>query len=202
MKTMLAAILLGVTTLSSRADPMPAVGVLEIVPVVGRDFKVTSRPVYIFTNQKLSIPTTFTGLQAGGALLSVVCCFKVTNLTPVSLEKIVSRYAPDDDNAREHLRSIEGYGFVYAAEPIGDKHHWTSTMQLLAHNATDPTDASPFSAAAVGALVSGEEIPATFNANGSAVTVATRFDKNTGRVIYTFVRDTRKLVFSESTFPH
>ena len=61
-------------------------------------------------------------------------------------------------------------------------------------------DASPFSAAVVAAQFDKPIIPASFSANGVAMTLQTRTDKKTGRIVYVFTQGVNKVEFSESAF--
>ena len=63
-------------------------------------------------------------------------------------------------------------------------------------------DASPFSAAVVAAQFDKPIIPASFSANGVAMTLQTRTDKKTGRIVYVFTQGGNKVEFSESAFAY
>jgi hypothetical protein len=181
------------------ADGVPVIGVVEQLPVLANGSRVSARPVYIFTDQKLSGPTVFSGLQGPGPTLDVVCCYEVKNATPTSLDAELAKYGKDPLFASQ-MKSIKGYRYVYVANPTSDKKLWTPTMKTLAQIAANPDDGSPFSAAVVGAQFDKPTIPASFTANGVPMTMQTRADTKSGRVIYSFTRGGKKVEISEDTF--
>lgn len=180
------------------ADSLPVVGVVEQIPVTENGYRVLARPIYILTDQKLDQPTVFSGLQGVSSTLSVVCCYEVKNTTPTSLDAELARYGKDDDFVTR-MKSIKGYRYVYLAEPTADKTRWTPLMKTLAKIAANPEDGSPFSAAVVGAQFDKPSIPASFTANGVPMTMQTRADTKSGRIIYTFTRGGKKVELSENT---
>ncbi|SDD67863.1 hypothetical protein SAMN05428966_105148 [Massilia sp. PDC64] len=73
-------------------------------------------------------------------------------------------------------------------------------ITTLAHIAANPEDGSPFSAAVIGALFDKPTILASSTANGVPMTVQTRSDTKSGRIIHTFTRGGIKVEISEDTF--
>jgi hypothetical protein len=181
------------------AGEFPIVGVVEQIPVLANGGHVSARPVYILTDQALSGPTVFSGLQGPGSTLDVVCCYEVKNTTPTSLDTELAKYGKDPLFSSQ-MKSIKGYRYIYVASPISDKKLWTPMMKTLAQIAANPEDGSPFSAAVVGARFDKPTIQASFNANGAPMTMQTRSDTKSGRIIYTFTRGGKKVELSEDTF--
>ncbi len=186
---------------SCRAGDFPIVGLLEQFPVAPNGGKVIARPVYILTDRKLTAPTVFTGLQVGGNIMSAVCCFHVRNLTPLSMAKEMSTYRADTDFV-EHMNGIKGYAFAYAAEPIGDRRNWTPLMVTVMENAGNPQDASPFSAPVVAATFSQSLVPRTFTVAGANMSLSTRYDAQSDRMVYSFRQAQKAITFSEPATPH
>jgi len=131
---------------------------------------VSARPVYVLTDQKLPGPTIFSALKGSGSTLTVACCFEVSNPRPTSLEAELAKYGKDPD-FDAHMKSIKGYRYIYAAQATADKQHWTPLMKTLARNASNPNDASPFSAAVVAAQFDKPLIPSSFTANNLPMTL-------------------------------
>jgi hypothetical protein len=175
------------------ANGLPVLGVVEQIPVTENGPRVIARPIYILTDQKLDNPTAFSGLQGVSSTLTVV-----KNTTPTSLDAELGRYGKDSDFASQ-MKSVKGYRYVYIAEPTADKTRWTPLMKTLAKIAANPEDASPFSAAVVGAQFDKPSIPASFMANGVPMTMQTRVDKKSDRLIYAFTRGGKKVEFSEDS---
>ena len=181
------------------AGEPPVVGVLEQIPVMGDGMNVSSRPLYILTDRKLTAPAVFSALQGAGATLTVACCFEVRNPTPVALDAELVKYGKDPDFAA-HMKSVRGYRYIYAAQPTADRQRWTPLMKTLARNASNPDDASPFSAPVVAAQFDKPTIPASFSAGGTAISLQVRMDRKSGRMVYAFTHGSGKVEFSESGF--
>lgn len=181
------------------ADGLPITGIVEQIPVMADGATVSARPVYVMTDQKLSAPAVFSGLQGVGSTLTVACCFEVRNTAPTSLDAELAKYGKDPEFAA-HMKSIKGYRYIYIAQPSSDKQRWTPLMKTLARNAANPDDASPFSAAAVAAQFDKPTLPASFSANNVPMTLQVRTDKKTGRTVYAFTQGGNKVEFSESAF--
>lgn len=186
---------------SCRAGDFPIVGLLEQFPVAPNGGKVIARPIYILTDRKLTVPTVFTGLQVGGNIMSAVCCFQVRNLTPLSMAKEMSTYRADTDFV-EHMNGIKGYAYAYAAEPVGDRRSWTPLMRTVMENAANPQDASPFSAPVVAATFAQSLLPRTFPVAGASMTLSTRYDAKSDRMLYSFRQGSKTIIFSEPATPH
>jgi hypothetical protein len=191
--------LIAVSSGHCHAGESPIIGVIEQLPVIAQTGKVSARPVYILTDQRLSTPTVFSGLQGPGSTLSVVCCYEIRNTTPTSLDTELAKYGKDPFFASQ-MKSIKGYRYIYVAHPTSDKKFWTPLMKTLAQIAANPDDGSPFSAAVVGAQFDKPTIPASFTANGVPMTIQTRSDTKRGRIIHTFTRGGKKVDISEDAF--
>lgn len=199
MKKQLFLSLIASACIGCHADGLPVIGVVEQIPFLENGSHVSARPIYIFTDQKLSGPTVFSGLQGPGPTLDVVCCYEVKNTTPTSLDTEMAKYGKDPLFASQ-MKSVKGYRYIYIANPTSDKKRWTPMMKTLAQIAANPDDGSPFSAAVVEAQFDKPTIPASFTANGVPMTMQTRSDTKSGRIIYTFTRGGKKVEISESTF--
>lgn len=184
---------------SCHADDLPVVGVIEQVPVMADGVNVSARPIYVLTDQKLSGPAVFSALQWFGSNLTVACCFEVANTAPTSLDAELAKYGKDPEFAA-HMKSIRGYRYIYTAQPKADKRHWTPLMKTLARNASDPNDASPFSAAAVAAQFDAPTLPASFAVKNVPMTLQIRADEKTGRIVHVFTRGGNEVEFSEDAF--
>ncbi len=178
-----------------------AVGILQQHAIMRNDFKVVARPTYIFTDRELTEPTVFTGLQGFGESFDPVCCFLVKNLHPVSLAKEAAKYAIDSEFGHQ-IKAVKGYQYIYNAEPIRDRRLWTPLMEVVMENAGDPQDASPFSSPVVAATFTQKSVPTTFSVHGTTLSLAARYDKNSDRLIYVFLRNKKAIELSETTFPH
>ena len=175
------------------AENMPAVGLLELVPVVGKDMRVQARPSYVFTNVKLASPTIFTGLQSHGTLTSAICCFEVSDLNAISITAELSKYSYDPDFVA-HMKSIKGYSYVYAAHPA-PRGLWNQVMRNITPDVRDPMDSQIFSAPVIAATIRKDLIPETFEVNQKRASLKTDHKKNMG--VYTFIIDGKKTSFSE-----
>ena len=186
-------------SLSCSANDGPAVGLLEQVPVIGKGYKVTARPIYIFTNKKLTEPTIFTGMVGTEKPYLSVCCYQVKDTSPLELKKEIAKYSQDDE-FREHFNSIRGYKYIYAAQPLSDKSKWTSLMSTIMQKSADPEDGSPFSAPVIAATYSTKEVPVTISDGKIQTALLTRYDEKSDRMIFTFQQGKDKIEFSEPTF--
>ena len=182
-----------------RADGLLVTGVIEQIPVMADGANVTARPVYLLTDQKLPGPAAFSALQGFGSTLTVACCFEVANSTPTSLDAELAKYGKDPEFSA-HMKSIRGYRYIYAAHPTADKGRWTPLMKTLARVASDPNDASPFSAGAVVAQFDKPMLPASFTVKNVTTTLQIRTDKKTGRIVYVFTQGGKQVEFSENAF--
>lgn len=70
----------------------PVVGIWKRMPVVGTDHRAVLRTSYIFTERALSERTVFSALQNIGSSYSVICCLEVSNITPLDLKAITTKY--------------------------------------------------------------------------------------------------------------
>lgn len=177
------------------AENMPAVGLLELVPVVGKDMHVQARPSYVFTNTKLSSSTIFTGLQTHGTVTSAICCFEVSNLNAISVTAELSKYSYDPDFVA-HMKSIKGYSYVYASHPA-PKALWNPFMKNITPDVRDPMDSQIFSAPVIAATIRKDLIPETFEVNQKKVSLKTDYKKNPDKGVYTFIIDGQRTSFSE-----
>lgn len=199
MKPLFLLSLLALSSAGCSADGLPAVGVVQQVPVMADGASVSARPVYILTNRKLTAPTVFSALQGSSATYTVACCFEVRNTTPLALDAELAKYGKDPEFVA-HMKSVKGYQYVYAAQPSADRSRWTPLMKTLAANAANPDDASPFSAPVVAAQFGKPRTPAAFSVDGAALTLQVRSDRKAGRSVYVFTQGGQKAEFSESGF--
>jgi hypothetical protein len=196
---MLRIALIALACADGHAGGLPVVGVVEQIPIMANGASVKARPVYILTDQKLSGPAVFSGLQGFGSSLDVVCCYEVKNATPTSLEAELAKYGGDSDFATQ-MKSVKGYRYIYTAIRIADKRRWTPLMTTLARTDANPNDGTPFSAAVVAAQFDKPTIPVSFTANGVPMRLRTDVDNKAGRIIYTFTRAGNKVEISEDAF--
>jgi hypothetical protein len=181
------------------ADELPVVGVLEYVPVMNDGPNVIARPTYIFTDRKISVPTVFSGFAGTGTTLTVVCCFEVKSTTPTSLNAQLSKYGKDSEFV-DRMKSINGYRYIYVAQPTADQGRWTPLMKTFARMAAGPDYGVPFSAAAVSAQFDRAIVSPSFTANGVPMTLQTRFNRKSDRIFYTFTRGVARMELSKSGF--
>lgn len=195
MKIICLFVLFATLSTGCSAENVPAVGLLEMVPVVGQDMRVKARPSYVFTNSKLSSPTIFTALQSDDTSSSTICCFEVTNLDAISIATELSKYSYDQDFV-DHMQSIRGYKYIYAIHPAA-KSSWNQLMRDITPETRDAMDARSFSAPVIAATMQKALIPNTFEVNHSKITIRTDFKKKTDLAVYTFVVDGQKTTLSE-----
>ena len=188
-------------SLGCLATEFPAVGLLEQIPVMGADYKVIARPIYIFTNKKLTSPTVFTGMAGTEQPYIPVCCYQVRNISPLDLPREVKKYHQDEEFG-SHMRGIRGYAYLYAAEPLREKSKWTSMMSALIKKSSNPDDGSPFSAPVLAGMITAETSPLKMGTPPNQTTLHTRYDKKSDRLIFTFQQGKEKIEFSEPTFAH
>lgn len=199
MKKIYVGFIWSLLSLSCSASDGPAVGLLEQVPVIGKGYKVRARPIYIFTNKKLTEPTIFTGMVGTEKPYLSVCCYQVKDISPLELKKEIEKYSQDDEFGK-HFNGIRGHKYMYAAQPLSDKSRWTSLMSTIMQKFADPEDGSPFSAPVIAATHSTNQVPLTIS-NGRVQTVLlTRYDEKSDRMIFTFQQGKDKIEFSEPAF--
>lgn len=177
------------------AKDTPVVGLLELVPVVGRDMHVVARPSYIFTNTKLASPTVFTGLQSDETSTSTICCFEVDNLNAIPVSTILSKYAYDEQFVAR-IKSIKGYNYIYETHPAA-KNLWNQFMKNITLDTHDPMDSHSFSAPVIAATIRKDLIPNTFVVNHNKVAIRTDYQNNSEVAVYTFIIDGQKSTLSE-----
>lgn len=195
MKIIYLSVFITTVSVACSAENAPAVGLLEIVPVVGKDMRVKARPSYVFTTTKLASPTIFTALQSQGASTSTICCFEVTNLNSISITTELSKYAYDHDFVN-HIKSIKGYKYVYETRPT-TKGLWNRFMRDITPDTRDPMDAQLFSAPVIAATIRKGSIPDTFEANHNKITLKTDYKNDSTLGVYTFTIDGQKITLSE-----
>jgi len=143
----------------ARADGPPVIGFWDRLPATapGRIAgPAVAKPDFIFTNVRLSERTRFTAFRDEGSSLSVMCCLEVSDLQPFEVEAIIAKYHYESDEA-DHLRSIKGLPFVYAAHPT-ERSSWSTFMGVVLAGDKDPTDLSPYWAPVIGARVADGDI--------------------------------------------
>lgn len=195
MKIIYLSVFITAVSVGCSAENAPTVGLLEIVPVVGKDMRVKARPSYVFTTTKLASPTIFTALQSQEASTSTICCFEVTNLNAISITAELSKYAYDQDFVA-HIKSIKGYKYVYEARPAA-KSLWNQFMRDITLDTRDPMDSQLFSAPVIAATIRKESVPDTFEVNHNKITLKTDYKNNSTLGVYTFTVDGQKIILSE-----
>lgn len=195
MKTIYLSAFIAIVSAGCSAENVPAVGLLEIVPVVGKDMRVKVRPSYVFTTTKLASPTIFTALQSQEASASTICCFEVTNLNPVSVTTELSKYSYDQDFVT-HMKSIKGYKYIYETHTAA-KILWNQFMKDITPESRDPMDAQLFSAPVIAATIRKDSVPDTFELNHNKITLKTDYKNNSALGVYTFTINDQKTTFSE-----
>ncbi len=155
-----------------------------------RDFLFVDKPV---VHQEI-----FSGIS--NAYNGPICCLKVDNATPISLEDLISKYrwAPDDI---EHLKSIKGWRYIYEAIVV-DKAQQNNNMRELVSMTGHMGDLSPFSSG----LISGDEgdvkmARGKLTINGAESYFSSSYDENLNVMKYNFDYKGRRLSFSEKSFP-
>lgn len=190
---------LALSAVCCHAAAQTVVGMVEQIPVIIDGDHVIARPIYVLTAQKLSAPTVFSGLLPADSTASVACCFEVRNLAPIALPAELAKYAKDRDFV-EHMKSIRGYRYVYAAQPTADRQGWTPLMKTLATIASHPQDGSPFSAPVVALRIERPMTPLPLVAGGAKLTLRHREEEKAGRMVYVFTQGGSKVEFSEDWF--
>lgn len=168
------------------AADFPAVRILQQHSVTRKDIRIVARPAYIFTDTKLAEPTTFTAVQSFSESLDPACCLK---------------FAIDPEFS-SHIKAVKGYQYIYAAEPTRDRRLWTPLIEAVMKSAIYPEDASPFSTLVIAATFIQKSVPTTFSIQGTQLSLAARYDKNSDRLSYTFLRNKKMIELSEAIFPH
>lgn len=185
----------------SYAHETPLVGLWEKIPVSTGAGKLVARTSYVFTNKKITAPTTFSGLRDSGAGMDVLCCVEVKNLVPLNLSDIVKKYAVDMEFG-EKLKSIKGLPFMYEALPVAQGKR-NAFFQTVMNTDKNPDDTSPFSAAVISIPFDKiTTLPSPYEFGGHKLYVGVKYPKNNDIVIYEFKVDDQKIVFSENIEPH
>jgi hypothetical protein len=199
MKNIFTIAFFSILSVSCSASDVPAVGLLEQIPVMGKEYKVIARPIYIFSNKKLNEPTVFTGMVGTDKPYVSVCCYQVKDISPLDIKQEIKKYGQDEEFG-SHMGNIRGYAYLYAAQPLSDKSKWTSLMLAMSRKTANPADGSPFSAPVVAEAFSTEQIPATIGNPPNQTTLHTRYDEKSDRMIFTFQQGKQKIVISEPVF--
>lgn len=185
------------------ATAQTVIGVWESIPVTdaNKNFKVVAKPHFIFTNAKLSAPTTFTALRDDGSSLSVLCCMVVKNITPVTLANAIKKYAVDDSFA-DQMKSVKGAAFIYEAVPI-EPSAWSRDFKVIMANDRNPEDGSPYSAAVVGVRLSDDkDRKHLFKAGADDVAVAVTYPRDKNTIRYEFKVNGKRTIMTEMSQPH
>lgn len=185
----------------SQAYSTPVVGLWQNQAVVDTQIKVLARPSYVFTDRQLTEPTVFTGLQPHSAEQVVVCCVKVSKLTPVDLKAVLKKYAVDPDFT-EQMKGIKGLPYVYEAEPVDSK-QWSSLMQVVMRIAANKNDGSPFSVPVIGVMFDKKEtLPLAFQVGGQKAQLTSKKTADGNSISYQFTLDGKVTTFSQPVEPH
>jgi len=185
---------------TANAQGDPVVGVWEKVPVAGPGAKLVARTNYIFTNQRLTQETVFSAVPEADPL-SVACCIRVKNLTPLDLKAVLAKYHMDEDFVA-HMKSIKGAEFMYEAVPV-PKAEWNAFMGTLMDIDNNPNDLSPYNAPVISArLGDKDEKLEKLELGPTKTKLKITYSKRDSRVTYQFTTNNKKTVFSEEMFPH
>lgn len=183
---------------AAHAEPLPVVGLFERIPVLDDDQRVKSRPTYILTDTPLGGPTVFSGLQLVEKTIEVVCCFEVTQATPLTLRGELEKHGREL-HFTTSFEGIKGYRYIYRAQPVA-RQRWNGAMKTLMREARDVNDSYPYSLAVIGSTFDKPTMPQAFEAAGHKTHYSYRYPEDSDRVIHTFVQGKRKVEFSEDTF--
>jgi hypothetical protein len=181
------------------AQNEPIVGVWEKMTVGGPGGTLVARTNYIFTNRKLEQETVFSGVQQARSL-SVICCIKVSNLKPIDIKEILSKYKIDEDFV-EHMKSIKGADYIYEASPV-DKSEWNPFMTTIMNIDKNPLDHSPYSTPVIAARLGGDDEKLKKLELGPTKTKLKISYTKDDRAVYEFIFNDKKTIFSEGTFAH
>lgn len=179
------------------AQEPPIFGFVEQIPVLNEDQKIVAKPLYLFTDRQVTAPTVFSALRPTQSAINVACCFEVADLTPLSLQGELKKYA-SDENFAPLFKGIKGYRFIYKARPVS-KEKWSPAMKAAMVDMADPSDLVPFSMPIIGATFPRAIIPATFQVNGKSIGYRTSYPANSEKVVYVFTMDGRRIEFSQTT---
>jgi hypothetical protein len=184
-----------------QADSAPVLGLWEHQPVLGSTMKVLARPNYVFTDRPLTEATVFSGLQNDSAELIVVCCIKVSKITPMDLKAVLQKYA-SDTRFVQYMKNVKGLPYVYEAEPTDSK-QWSSMMKTVMETAEDKNVPAPYSVPVIAATFDKKEtLPLTFQINGQKARLTSKETPNGEAVRYQFTLDGKVTSFSEPSEPH
>jgi hypothetical protein len=185
---------------SLHAQEPPVVGLWEKVPVAGPGGTLVARTNYIFTNTRLTQETVFSAVPDVDPL-SVVCCVKVKNLTPLDLKQVLAKYHMDEDFVA-HMKSIKGAEFMYEAVAV-PKAEWNGLMSTIMEIDKNPDDLSPYNAPVISArLGDKDEKLEKLELGPTKAKLKIVHSKKDGKVVYQFTIDNKKTVLSEVAFPH
>ncbi len=183
---------------AAHAEAPPVVGLFERIPVLDDEQRVKARPTYILTDTPLGGPTVFSGLQLVEKTIEVVCCFEVTQATPLTLRGELEKHGREL-HFTSSFEGIKGYRYIYRAQPVA-RQRWNRAMKTLMREARDVNDSYPYSLAVIGATIDKPTVPQTFETGGHTTRYSYRYPEDSDRVIHTFVQGRRKVEFSEDTF--
>lgn len=196
----LAAILASIAVVNgAQAQDEPIVGLWEKLTVGGPGGALIARTNFIFTNRKLEQPTVFSGVQQGRSL-SVICCVEVSNLKPVDLNELLTKYKVDEDFV-EHVKSIKGAKYIYAAAPVGQS-EWNPFMATIMSIDKNPLDHSPYNTPVIAARLGIEDEKLKKLELGPTKTKLKISYTKDDRAVYEFTFNNKVTTFSEGTFPH
>jgi len=183
---------------TAQAQSIPAVGLFEQIPVLYDSQGVKARPNYILTDTPLHGPTVFSGLQLIDDKIEVVCCFEVTQPTPLSMRGEIAKYG-GELHFTAVFEGIKGYRYIYRAQPVA-KRRWNRAMASLMRERRTMNDGYPYSLGVIAATFDKAVMPQTFEAGGANTRYSYRYPEDSERVIHTFVQGKRKVEFSEDTY--
>jgi len=194
-----AAILALTAVTGAQAQNEPIVGLWEKLTVGGPGGALIARTNYIFTKTRLDQETVFSAVPDANPL-SVVCCVKVKNLTPLDLKAVLAKYQMDEEFVA-HMKSIKGTNFMYEAVPV-PKAEWNGLMTTIMDIDKNDDDHSPYNAPAISArLGDKDEKLRKLELGPTKTKLKITYGKKDNKAVYEFTINNKKTVFSEDTFP-
>jgi hypothetical protein len=195
MKKLLMLLLLAGYSAGASAASAPVAGIWKRLPVVGPDQRALVRTSYIFTEQALSERTVFSALADNTGGYNVICCLEVSNLTPLDLKTVTSKYKQDPDFVQQ-LDSVKGAPFMYEARPVARK-DWSPVLVTLANNDRNPDDTSPFHAPVISGVFTKKDLPRRFDIGGTSIKLKNTLDRKSETMTYEFSIGRRVVRLSE-----
>lgn len=190
---LLCAALLTAAAATGAQDKLIA-GLWPTFPLMGKPGAVPDRKFYIFTNEALTKPAVFSGLQDMEDSLQVICCIQVRNIVPLDF-KAELRKQSGPDGIAEHLRSITGLKYMYLAE-ASPKSQWTPGMQQLMKFNSAARDGMLITMPVISVALTKPGLPLKFTAGGSSIAFKAGVSKKAPTLLYQLTIDSKPTRFS------